>query len=75
MVAFKHLVRFEDKDGHVQYGEASAEASRSDMTGLSLNIYEGGSEPWQENFSLSEKKATVSRVCHSIPVETLMRHD
>lgn len=75
MVGFKYLVRFEDEDSHVQYGEASAEASHSDMTGPSLDNYKGAGEPWQENVRLSEKKATVSRVCYFIPVETLMRHD
>jgi hypothetical protein len=61
MVNFKYLVRFEDEAGHVRYGEASAEAIRSDLNGLSLNIYEGP-EPWDDDFRLTEKKATVSRV-------------
>ena len=49
----------------MQYGEASAEASGSGLSGLTLNTYEGG-EPWDKGFHLSEKKATVSRVLHSI---------
>lgn len=61
MANFKYLVRFEDREGHVRYGETSAEASRSDLIGLSLNTYEGG-EPWDKDFRLTEKKATVSRV-------------
>jgi hypothetical protein len=61
MANFKYLVRFEDQEGHVQYGEASAEASRADLTGLTVNIYEG-SAPWNDDFRTSEKKATISRV-------------
>ena len=61
MVEFKYLVRFEDHEGHVHYGETSAEGARSDLTGLSVNIYEG-TAPWDDGFHISEKKATIAQV-------------
>ena len=61
MVEFKYLVRFEDHEGNVHYGEASAEEARSDLTGLSVNIYEG-SAPWDDDFHISDRRATIAQV-------------
>lgn len=61
MFNFNRLVRFEDQKGQVHYGEASIQDAQSDLIGQSLKIYEG-SEPWDNDFHLTEDTATISRV-------------
>ena len=45
----------------MNYSETFDDPSRSDLIGLSLKIYEGGS-PLDDNFRISKKEAIVSRV-------------
>ncbi|TVY84568.1 Fumarylacetoacetate hydrolase domain-containing protein [Lachnellula suecica] len=65
MVNFNYLVRFEDQEGHIHYGEASPQDAQSDLVGRSLKVYKGGAL-WDDNFLLSETVATVSRVLSPI---------
>jgi hypothetical protein len=61
MVIFDRLVRFEDLQGKIRYGEARDEPWDRDLTGRSLRVYDGES-PWDPCFRLSDETATVAQV-------------
>jgi len=58
--SFERLVRFRASDGQIYYGEAGSEW-QSDLKGKEVQLF-SGSDPFDSNFQLSDKKATVSEV-------------
>lgn len=61
MATFQYLLRFEDKGGNIHYGEAGAPGSEHDFLHRKLKTY-SGSNPWDPDFQLSDKSATVAKV-------------
>lgn len=62
MSKFQRLIRFEDHQRQVHYGEiGSSEEEDSRFIGLEVSIYEG-STPWSEDFHLTEKRAKIAKV-------------
>jgi hypothetical protein len=67
MSKFQRLVRFEDLQGTVHYGElGSSNVDESGYPGLELNTYEG-STPWSEDFHSTGKKAIIAKVSTLLP--------
>jgi hypothetical protein len=59
---FKRLVRFEDAEKQIHYGEIPAEISLlSDLIGLKVPIYEGNA-PWDTNFLLTPRREAIVKV-------------
>ncbi|KAJ9609991.1 hypothetical protein H2200_006321 [Cladophialophora chaetospira] len=58
--SFKRLVRFRASDGQIHYGEAGSEW-QSDLKGREVPLF-SGSDPFDSNFQLTDKKATISEV-------------
>ncbi len=73
MASFTRLVRFEDSQGQIQYGEVGEEW-QSGLEGRSVKIFDG-STPWDDDFRLTEKKATISKVWQASPNRHANRHD
>jgi hypothetical protein len=62
MSKFQRLIRFEDPQGQVHYGEIGSSVEEdSRLIGLEVSIYEG-STPWSEDFRLIEKRAKIAKV-------------
>ncbi|OQV08540.1 hypothetical protein CLAIMM_12796 [Cladophialophora immunda] len=61
MARFERLVRFRDPQGHVQQGEAAKIPWDSELVGKVVPIY-SGTDPWDEDFHLTEQTATISEV-------------
>jgi hypothetical protein len=63
MSKFQRLVRFEDSQGQVHYGElGSIQVEDSSFTGLEVATFEGAT-PWSEEFHLTGRKAKIVKVC------------
>jgi hypothetical protein len=70
MSKFQRLIRFEDSQGHVHYGElGGSDLLVSNFTGREVKIYEG-SVPWSEDFQLTGKKIKIAKVCICLPFAT-----
>jgi hypothetical protein len=62
MAKFQRLVRFEDAQGAVHYGEVSANiAWDADLVGAEVETY-AGEAPWAEDFALTGTKAKIAKV-------------
>ncbi|KAH8807703.1 fumarylacetoacetate hydrolase family protein [Xylogone sp. PMI_703] len=62
MAGFQRLIRFEDSEGTVHYGEVDTTGYlQEDLVGLEVSIYEG-SEPWSADFRLTEKRSKIAKV-------------
>lgn len=74
MSKFQRLIRFEDPQSQVHYGEiGSSKEGDSRFIGLEVSIYEG-STPWSEDFHLTEKRAKITKVCTPTSYEDRMRN-
>lgn len=72
MSKFQRLVRFEDPQGQVHYGElGGSDLPISNFTGRKVNVYEG-STPWSDEFYLTTKKGKIAKVCICLPCATTM---
>ncbi|KIX97075.1 uncharacterized protein Z520_07189 [Fonsecaea multimorphosa CBS 102226] len=61
MPRFERLVRFRDSQGQIQQGEASKISWDSELVGKVVPIYKG-TNPWDDDFHLTEQTATISEV-------------
>ncbi|KAK5051554.1 hypothetical protein LTR84_003206 [Exophiala bonariae] len=61
MNAFKYLLRFEDENGNIHYGEAGGPGSEGDFLQQKLKTY-SGKTPWDPDFQLSDKTATIAKI-------------
>lgn len=67
MSKFQRLIRFQDPQGEVHYGELGSSGGESGgYAGQEVNIY-GGATPWSEDFHPTGKKATIEKVGVVIP--------
>ena len=57
---FERLVRFRASDGQTYYGEVGSEW-QVDLKGKEVQVF-SGSDPFDSNFQVSDKKATISEV-------------
>lgn len=57
---FSRLVRFEDSNGTVHYGEAGSDWQK-DLRGQTVPTY-NISDPWDEEFALTGKEVQVAKV-------------
>lgn len=60
MVNFNYLVRFEDENGVIHFGEAGAGGSEGELVGRSVPVYTG--EAPYKQLQLSGSKATIAKV-------------
>lgn len=69
MCKFQRLIRFEDLQGKVHYGElGSSNVDESSYPGLEVNTFEG-STPWSEDFHSTGKKAIITKVRTLLPYQ------
>lgn len=74
MSNFQRLIRFEDSQGQVHYGElGSGNAEDLNFTGLEVQTY-AGSTPWAEDFCLTATTAKISRARLLHPYEEMAVH-
>lgn len=67
MSNFQRLVRFEDTEGNVQYGELDTAGNLTDqLIGLEVTTYDG-TTPWSEDLKLTENRAKIAKVLCPIP--------
>lgn len=65
MSKFQRLIRFEDPQGEVHYGELGSRSERHlSYVGEEVNTYEG-TTPWSEDFHPTGMKAKIEKVCAS----------
>ncbi|EXJ69173.1 uncharacterized protein A1O5_08108 [Cladophialophora psammophila CBS 110553] len=64
--SFGRLVRFEDSNGEIQYGEVPEQLSSSDdLTNVDVRVYNGGL-PWGSSSKLGTSTAKIARVLSPI---------
>jgi hypothetical protein len=62
MSKFERLIRFEDPQGQVHYGDlGSSNVEGSSYVGLEVNTYKG-SAPWSEDFHHTGQRAKIQKV-------------
>jgi len=65
--AFERLVRFEDAQGNIHYGEVpSSIAWDADLVGEEVETYTGET-PWAVEFKLTGRKAKIAKVIFVLP--------
>jgi hypothetical protein len=66
MVKFERLVRFEDSQGAICYGEVLASVAwDADLVGVEVETY-SGEAPWAQDFALTGKKAKIAKVSFTV---------
>lgn len=66
MPIFQRLVRFEDEQGTVHYGElGNNTVDGSSYIGLYVNTFEG-TTPWAEDFQATGRSARITKVRNAI---------
>ena len=68
MVAFSHLVRFQNSRGNIRHGELPTHSAwDGELVGLSVEVYLNGTVPWDDGFSLDKNKKTLVKVRIIVP--------
>lgn len=71
-MTFNKLIRFQDPQGTVRYGEVPQGVPwDADLVGLTVQLYEGA-QPWDENFRLVQNTAKVAALLSPIPFTPLV---
>lgn len=68
MAPFERLVRFETDGGIETYGDLPSSVGNDDIVGSSVEVLDGD---MRSGFKKSGSKATIKKVGHSQPAETL----
>ena len=61
---FTRILRFEDYEGAIFYGELGSELEwQHDLTGLEVPVFDG-QMPWDQSFRLSAHRKKIKKVWH-----------
>jgi hypothetical protein len=71
MAVFQRLIRFEDEDGQVQWGDFGSEEVGRDVEGKTAHILDGSVE---DGFKKTDRQGKIKKVPSDLPSYTRQLH-